>query len=547
MKDLLPRLPLPTSPDTRSAISLPGSADGPTRSSSPACLPLPGSGQAARPASRLALPESSSDSSTSATSPPPLCVSSRSADLLCSSGNRLPLPSTNVTSKACTVCRQIKSLTEFRKYSGRSPDGHRPLCKECQREYEKGWRKEHFADIQERRKKSKQAAREYSVQYRLENRAKYLIAECRRRCARKGVPFDLDQYEAQIQERMTKGLCELSKIPLDLTSPKRTAFTPSLDRIEAGGPYTIDNVRIVCWGINALLGDWGEQTALKICSALLTKQDRQTASERLQASLTERLKSQLDQVGSTIYSLSWKEKVTPAGRQYCQRQASVPRTNEIDFSLVPWATPHTSASTGAGTQGRAGGMNIQTMAALAGWPTVTTIDNNQVQGEAAAANHPARGTTLGGASRLASWPTPTTRDHKDGAECLNVPINSLLGRQVWQASWATPTASMKVRSAEFIKNRAPAANEIPIVPIRVTASGQMLTGSDAGMENSGQLRPGHSRWLMGFPIDWDAAAIRALEKPLKKLDSRLVPTSRPVSPVSEGTEMQSCHRLPRSS
>ena len=25
-----------------------------------------------------------------------------------------------------------------------------------------------------------------------------------------------------------------------------------------------------------------------------------------------------------------------------------------------------------------------------------------------------------------SWPTPTTRDHKDGAQCNNVPINALL-------------------------------------------------------------------------------------------------------------------------
>lgn len=43
-------------------------------------------------------------------------------------------------------------------------------------------------------------------------------------------------------------------------------------------------------------------------------------------------------------------------------------------------------------------------------------------------------------SDFTSWPTPTTRDHKDGTECQNVPINALLGRAVWMAGWPTPTS-----------------------------------------------------------------------------------------------------------
>lgn len=242
-------------------------------------------------------------------------------------------------------------------------------------------------------------------------------------------------------------------------------------------------------------------------------------SANLNTSLANRLQQQLANTGSILYSLTWKTKATPAGRPYCQRAASVPRTNVTDFSLgllygwatlrandnvqtkldniavlgsswkgqnrgsttstdaqmAAWPTPTANDFKGSGQKViRKDGkdrtfdrLDYATEQGLAPWPTVTTIDNNQVAGEGAAANHPARGTTLGGMVRLTQ-------------------------------------------------------------PIRITASGQMLTGSDAGMESSGQLNPAHSRWLMGFPPEWDDCAVTAMPSSRKSPQNSLKPSEVPV-------------------
>jgi len=250
-----------------------------------------------------------------------------------------------------------------------------------------------------------------------------------------------------------------------------------------------------------------------------------SASASLQQCLESRLRLRLEKAGSTLFNLTWSERVTPSGRRYLVRQVSVRRISVKD--CTSWPTPNAGPQNDGDTtweqrredlkaqhkNGNGFGMTLGQASTLAHWQSPTARDwisesatdafNLKRWGHTRGKPLSAVATLAGPGMVFSGGHTTRANDAEKRGIVAQDPRNGLVA-QVNLTNWSTPLRGRDHDSDNTLGRYYPSKKQKDLeYEAWLAGSGEMEVGSGVAIRSTDQLNPAHSRWLMGCQEIWD--------------------------------------------
>lgn len=186
--------------------------------------------------------------------------------------SRLPLSGgqARIPTRVCRVCKEAKPFEEFehREYGRR-----RDRCKTCanasrdpvkNRARVKAWQKANPEKRAIQAKRSHEGKRGDLRRWLASN-----LRTTRAYCKQRGIECSFTADDGQQLYELQNGKCALTGRDLLFGSKGQQRDSISIDRIEHGGPYALDNVRLLTYQANMARGMFSDDELYAFCEAVL--------------------------------------------------------------------------------------------------------------------------------------------------------------------------------------------------------------------------------------------------------------------------------------